>query len=349
MWRLALRDLQWRKRRFVISILSTSLVFTIALILAGVAGSFGAEAQRAINAFGADFWVVHADTPGPFSSGLPIPESEVNHLLHVPGVTATGGLIYALQSIGLSTRPTNVNLFGVSPGRLGMPSPDQGRQPTRDSEAMTDDSLPFTIGQHFILGGRSFMVVGRLHHSTLLAGTPNVFVTLRAAQQLIFQGQPEVTAILVRGAPHHALTGYRILSLSDVHADMTRALAKAQQVVTFIELFLWLIAASIIGSVVFISALEKTRDFAVLKATGSSDLQLISSLTLQAIVISLGAALLAGILASLVVPTFPLVVSIPAWSMLALPILAVGIGLLASLAGLRRVISVQPAAAFGGP
>jgi len=349
MWRLALRDLQWRRRRFVISIVSTSLVFTVALILAGVAGSFGTEAQRAIQSFGADAWVVHSGTPGPFSSGLPIPESEVGQLVHVPGVVATGGLIYGLQSIGSESHPTNVNLFGVSPGRLGDPSPTQGRRPTQLDEAVTDDSLPYAVGGHFLLGGRPFAVVGRVHDSTLLAGTPNVFVTLRAAQQLIFQGQPEVTAILAKGVPRQSVSGYRVLSLGDVHADMTRALAKAQQVVTFIELFLWLIAASIIGSVIYISALEKNRDFAVLKATGSSNRQLMSSLALQAVVISLGAAAVAGVFASLMVPTFPLVVTIPPWSMMALPVLAVGMGLLASVAGLRRVNAVQPATAFGGP
>jgi hypothetical protein len=31
MWRVALRDLQWRRRRFVIAVLATSLVFGMTL------------------------------------------------------------------------------------------------------------------------------------------------------------------------------------------------------------------------------------------------------------------------------------------------------------------------------
>ena len=349
MWRLALRDLQWRRRRFVISILGTSLVFTMALILAGVASSFGVEAQRALQAFGADAWVVHAGTPGPFTSGLPIPESAVAQLASTPGVTAAGGLIYGLQSIGSVAHPTNVNLFGMSPRQLGVPAPVQGRRLRTDGETMVDAALGSSLGQHVVVGGRSFVVVGLLRHSTLLAGTPNMFVTVRAAQDLVFQSQPEVTAVLIKGVPKTLPSGYRLLSLGLVRADMTRALAKAQQVVSFIEIFLWLIAACIIGSVIYVSALEKTRDFAVLKATGSSNPQLISGLTLQATIISLGAAAVAVGLAVLIVPIFPIVVNIPVWSVLALPLLAVAIGLLASVAGLRRVNAVEPAMAFGGP
>jgi putative ABC transport system permease protein len=130
---------------------------------------------------------------------------------------------------------------------------------------------------------------------------------------------------------------------------MTKPLAKAAQVVGFIEIFLWLIAASIIGSVIYVSALEKTRDFAVLKATGASDGQLMTALALQAVVISVAAAVVAVILATLLAPVFPILVVIPLWSVLLLPLLAIVLGLLASTAGLRRAVGVEPALAFGGP
>ena len=55
---VSLRDLQWRLRRFIIGVLATGLVFAIALLLSGIDASFQNEAKRAINAFGADEWVV---------------------------------------------------------------------------------------------------------------------------------------------------------------------------------------------------------------------------------------------------------------------------------------------------
>jgi len=349
MWRIAFRDLQWRRRRLLISTLGTSLVFTMALVLAGLAGSFGVEADNAVRALGADAWVVHANTPGPFTSGLPLPESAVGAIGRLSGVRQAGGLIYAQQAIGPEAQPADANLFGVDPGRVGTPVPVEGRQPANDSEAMVDDALPYGIGQRIIVGGRSFTVVGLLHRSTLLSGTPNVFVTVRAAQQLLFGGQALVTAILTKGVPTHVPAAYRVLNLALVKSDMTRPLAQAQQVVAFIEIFLWLIAACIVGSVVYVSALEKTRDFAVLKATGGSNGQLMVTLALQAIVISMVAAAVAALLATVVAPVFPIIVVIPAWSLLLLPVLAIVLGLLASIAGLTRAVAVQPAMAFGGP
>ncbi|HEY5026321.1 MAG TPA: ABC transporter permease [Acidimicrobiales bacterium] len=349
MWRIALKDLQWRRRRLLISTLGTSLVFTMALVLAGLAGSFGVEANNALRAFGADAWVVHANTPGPFTSGIPLPGSAVEALAAMPGVRDAAGFVYAQQSIGSEAQPTDANLFGMESGHVGMPIPVAGRQPHSGSDAMVDDALGYRLGQHIVIGGRRFEVVGTLHRSTLLSGTPNVFVTLPAAQRLLYGGQNLVTAVLTKGTPTGTPSAFRVLSLSQVKTDMTRPLAKAQQVVAFIEIFLWLIAACIIGSVVYVSALEKTRDFAVLKATGGSNGQLMVTLALQAVVISVGAAAVAAALANLLAPIFPILVVIPVWSMLALPVLAIVLGLLASTAGLSRAVAVEPAMAFGGP
>ena len=345
----AIRDLQWRRRRLLISTVGTSLVFTMALVLAGLTGSFGVEANNALKVLGADAWLVHARTPGPFTSGLPLPGSAVGEIGQLAGVTQSAGLIYSMQAVGSGSRTSDSNLFGIEPGRVGTPVPAAGRQPVNDSEAMIDDALPYGIGQKFVLGERTFTVVGLLHRSTLLSGTPNVFITLHAAQKLLFGGRSLVTAVLIKGSPTSVPSAYRLLTLNQVKTDMTKPLAQAQHVVTFIEVFLWLIAGSIIGSVIYVSALEKTRDFAVLKATGSSNGQLMATLALQAVVISVVAAAIAAVTASLVAPVFPILVVVPLWSMLVLPVLAVALGLLASTAGLRRAVAVAPALAFGGP
>ncbi len=201
MWRVAFRDLKWRRRRLIISTLGTSLVFTMALVLAGLAGSFGIEAANALKAFGADTWIVHAGTPGPVTGGIPIPESKVNDIGHLPGVKQAGGLIYAVQAIGSGAQASDANLFGTDPGRVGTPAAAQGRQPRTDSEAMIDDALPYGIGQSFEMGDQTFKVVGLLHQSTLLSGTPNVFITVHAAQKMLFGGQALVTAVLTKGTP----------------------------------------------------------------------------------------------------------------------------------------------------
>ena len=120
------------------------------------------------------------------------------------------------------------------------------------------------------------------------------------------------------------------------------------QTVDAINGLLWLVAAGIIGSIVYLSALERTRDFAVMKATGASNRSLMGGLAIAALVLSVLAGIGAAVLALALGPQFPLPVETPPSSYLTLFVVSVVIGLLASLAGLRRAVRVDPALAFRG-
>jgi len=61
------------------------------------------------------------------------------------------------------------------------------------------------------------------------------------------------------------------------------------------------------------------------------------------------AAGLGGGLAVSIGPLFPMLVAVTGSSFALLVLTAVGIGLLASLAGLRHAVAVDPVLAFGGP
>jgi putative ABC transport system permease protein len=87
----------------------------------------------------------------------------------------------------------------------------------------------------------------------------------------------------------------------------------------------------------------------VFKAIGVPTRSIMAGLTLQAIVVTLFAAFTGLILSKFLAPLFPMIVEVPVIAYLALPVVAVVIGLLASVAGLRRAVRVDPALAFGGP
>ena len=120
------------------------------------------------------------------------------------------------------------------------------------------------------------------------------------------------------------------------------------QTLVLINGLLWIVAAGIIGSIIYLSALERLRDFAVLKATGASNRALLGGLALQAVVLAAASAVLATVIAQLLGPIFPFTVAIPASAFLMLGVVALVVGLVASLAGLRRAVHVDPALAFGG-
>ncbi len=118
--------------------------------------------------------------------------------------------------------------------------------------------------------------------------------------------------------------------------------------ITIVAVLLWIVAVLIVGSVVYLSALERVRDFAVFKAIGTPTRSILAGLALQALIVSLLAAAVGVVLSKLLAPLFPMVVAVPALAYLLLPVVAIAIGLLASLAGLRRVVAIDPALAFGG-
>jgi putative ABC transport system permease protein len=99
---------------------------------------------------------------------------------------------------------------------------------------------------------------------------------------------------------------------------------------------------------VYLSALERVSDFAVLKAIGISVRDLVAGLLLQAMLLSLCSAVLAVALQAAIAPAVAMSVEIPVTTLLTMPFVAVLVGALASFLGLRRALAVDPALAFGG-
>jgi putative ABC transport system permease protein len=90
------------------------------------------------------------------------------------------------------------------------------------------------------------------------------------------------------------------------------------------------------------------RDFAVLKATGAATGGLFLGLAMQAILLSVGAALVAVVLSRMLAPGMAFAVEFAGKDVVQLIAIAVVVGFLSSLAGLRRAVGVDPALAFGG-
>jgi putative ABC transport system permease protein len=133
-----------------------------------------------------------------------------------------------------------------------------------------------------------------------------------------------------------------------VRTDLTRPLASAIQTIGLLNVLLWIIAAGIIAAILYMSALERVREFAVIKAMGAANGFVVVGLASQAVVLALAAAVVAFALALVLAPAFPMSVEIPIAAYVELIIVAVTVGCVGSLAGLRRVLTVDPSVAFGG-
>jgi putative ABC transport system permease protein len=344
---ITLYDLRFRLRQFLIAVLGAALVFAIGMLNAGLANSFHAEVHRLTSDVGADRWIVPAGSSGPLTSFSSMSLDDLQRVRELPGITHADPLIMVLHETAQhGNRTAQCAVIGFASGGIGDSSPSSGRDATAPGEAVVDGRLKIHVGQQFTIAGKSFRAVGLTHRRTLNAGVPVVSMLIGDAQQLAFKGQPFETAIVARGVPTSKPSDMRVLTPAQVRSDTLRPLHSAIASLTNSMVMMWVIAAVIVSALLYVSALERVRDFAVLKALGSSNRAIFGGVALQSVLVTLIAAGVASSIANLLKPMFPLPVSIPTWAFLTLPAIAVVVGVLASLVALRRAVSVDPSLAF---
>jgi putative ABC transport system permease protein len=300
MWTLTLRDLQWRRRRFLVAVLATALVFTIALLLSGVSASLFNEIDRTVELFEADAWVVPESTSGPFTAAGAFPGPAASGIRTWPGVRTAVPLAITRSTV----EGEDVNVIGYGNGfSMKVAS---GAMPDGPGQVVADGRLGVGVGEKFRMADHEWTVVGLVHGITYFGGIPSVIGRLPDVQAAMVSGLDLVTAVRLEGAPTEVPAGWRALDNRAVRADLARPLANATQSIDFIRVLLWIVAAGIIGSIVYLSALERVRDFAVLKATGTTTASMASGLAVQAVLLAAAAALAASVAATLAVPAFPL-------------------------------------------
>jgi putative ABC transport system permease protein len=284
---------------------------------------------------------------GPFTGPATIAATRAAAVRDLPGVRRADP-VAVLRATTETPKRANVNLIGVEPGGVGSPPGWRARVLARRGAAIADESLGLGVGERLDLNGASFRVAAVTSGMTYFAGIPTVTVSLRDAQALGLGGRPLATAIVTDGQPVAAPRGLAMLDNRDVEVDLGRPVAQAKQTIALIKLLLWTVAAGIIGAVVYLSVLERVRDLAAMKAIGVATHHLVAGLVLQAALLSLLAALVAVGLEALIAPAVAMSVEIPTLTYLTLPLVAVLVGIAASLIGLRRAVAVDPALAFAG-
>jgi putative ABC transport system permease protein len=205
-----------------------------------------------------------------------------------------------------------------------------------------------TVGTRMTIGSKSFLVIGLVQHRTMLAGTPIVYMPLADAQALALGGRPLVTAVVTRGIPRNVPAGLAVLTNRQVEQSNLAALSGAIKSINNSKIIMWVVAAIIIAALLYVSALQRVRDFAVLKALGSSSLALLGSVAMEAVIVTLLAAAFGMAISTYLGGLFAQPVAIPGSAFATLPIIAVGVGLGASLVAARRATGADPATAFGG-
>jgi len=342
-------DLWYRARQFLIAVIGVGLVLALALAVTVLADGFHAEVQNYVDSVGASTWVMSKAAEGRVTPFAAFPLSDVAAIGREPGVRQASPIAFAgsqvMHTEGSST-PVTVNLVGVAPGGLGAPHVATGHGITGPGQAVVDSKVTTQLGSTVHSGGRDFTVVGTVDGATMLGGVPIVYMTVPDVDQIVTGGKPLVTAVAVDGTPAHVPDGLVVLAPATVVSDTMGQLKSAVSSINNTRWLMWVIAAVIVAAMLYVAALERRRDFAVLKALGSSSRTLFLSLVLEAVVVTLLAAVLAEVVSSLLTPTFAQPIDITTDARLALPLVALVVGVVASVSALRRVTKADPAAAF---
>ncbi len=118
----ALRDLQWRRKRFAITVIGTALVFSMGLLMSGLSNAFTVEVDRTLQQSGGDRWVAPTGAAGPFSAGISIPLDGFDAAAGAAGVERADPVLFTRTVADVAGKGIDINLFGVVPGGLGSSS-----------------------------------------------------------------------------------------------------------------------------------------------------------------------------------------------------------------------------------
>ncbi|HSP29648.1 MAG TPA: ABC transporter permease [Ilumatobacteraceae bacterium] len=341
---LTFRDLVYRKTRFIVVTILGAVVFALLFVMTGLVNQFNLEPAETVEQFGADQWVLPEGVSAPFTSVSVMPAAAFDAV----EATTKSPVVISRSSVAQGGEPEEVVLVGFEADGLGMPQMVEGRAPGAAGEVALDRSLDIDIGADITVAGAPFTVVGLTEATTVLAGIPFAYLTLPEAQMLAFTSTEVISSVLVAGELGPLPAGLTSLSSDAVVAQTLQPLEGAIASIDLVRALLWIVAAIIVGAVVYLSALDRQRDFAVLKAVGAPNSSLLGSLALQAVLIALGAVALAAIIQVFLAPRFPLPVTVPARAFWQLPVLAVVMALAAGAIGMRKVLRSDPSQAFSG-
>ncbi len=346
---VTLADLAYRYRQFLIAVVGAGVVMAMALLMAGLVGGFGAETNSTIGGVGADAWVLTNGAGGRVAAVSVFPQAATAIIAHAPGVTHADPLVILPQQIAHEgTKSLSVNVIGAEIGGLGDPQQvTAGRPISGPGQVVVDSKTGAAVGSVMTIGTTPFRVVGQIPNRSLLGGTYVVYVPLSSAQALGLGGRHYVTAVVTTGVPKTVPTGLQVLTTKSAEQQTLAALASAVSSINNTKILMWVIAGIIIAALLYVSALQRVRDFAVLKALGSSTATLLGSLALQAVIVALLAAAFAAIISNFMGGIFQQPVAIPDSAFITLPIIAIVVGLISSLVALRQATGADPAAAFG--
>jgi putative ABC transport system permease protein len=351
------------RRRATLTVLGVATSLLLVLVLGGIFAGAVQQVTRYIRTSPADIFISHAGVRTMHMSASVLPPGTAAAAAAVPGVAWAAPIGFASGSIAGPRGRQLTYLIGydADTGHGGVRLAE-GRAPGR-GEAVVDEEaaeqLGVGLGGRVTVMGTPLRVVGLSTGGTSITNTTTFvdqdeftrihsdqtsYVLVRVAEG----SDPDPVASRLRTALPQATVQTRdqfAASEARVVTDMSADLLRLMSTIGL------LVALAVIALGLMGATLARLRDFAVLKALGSSTLRLVGAVVVQvlwtvalAVGAAIAAALVLGWLIPLAAPDVQIVVTVPAAVRTAA--LALGVGLVAAVWPLRRIASIDAATAF---
>ena len=379
---LAYKDIRHTFGKFIVTAMGVRMLLGIVLIMIGVYRGMIVDAKVLLEDIGADLWVVQEDTLGPFAESSRIHEDLKDSVRNIDGVRRAEALTFQNIQIHLPQKAVRVVAVGYDP--FGTISPlnearlTEGRPLKQDHyELVASDNIGLTLHQRITLGRDTYTVVGLTHGTVSSGGDPLIYISLKDAQVLQFSYSNErIRSDRARGIKDAETMPMANAVVADVEAKaQTDAVAshirrslhksvytakeqetiltknlieRASKQIGLFTAILVVVSTIIIALIIYTMTLEKMKEISIMKLIGLPNSLIMKMIVQETLLLGLLAFIFGNFFAHLIYDKFPkrVVLLLPdAWTLFGVVILA---SVLASLIGIKKVISADPRAAIGG-
>ena len=378
---LAYKDISHSLVKFVVTSMGVGMLLGIVMIMIGVYRGMVIDAQVLINDIGADIWVVQEDTLGPFAQSSRVFEDLKNSIKVVDGVNKSEALTF--QSLQLPTKKGAMRVFVVGYDINGEINPINskrlisGRVLLKNHyEIVVSKKTGFKVGDIVPLGRHNYKVVGITKGSVSSGGEPLVYLSLKDAQNLQFlysnfrirsdekrgikqRVYPLVNAIVAtikqgydvnKVAKYIKISRHKgVFTQKEQREILTKNLIKmASKQIGMFTVILVVVSTIIIGLIIYTMTLEKIKEIAIMKLIGIPNLLIVKMIAQETVLMGVLAFVFGFIFSHLIYDKFPKRVVLQNSDDFILFIVILVASLLASLIGIKKVLSADPSKAIGG-
>ena len=274
------------KLRYLLTALGISLCTILMLFLVSVYKGVSYGSVEYVRSGRADLWVLQEHATNILRSTSFLPSAYQEELCKIKGVKSVSPVFFILSSIKLKNSDATLYLTGFDPesGSGGPPVIIKGRSIISDNEIVLDKAFAakykLRIGDKVPVRNDSLVVTG-ISTGTNMFVIQYAFISLKKAQEIIgFKYVVSVYQICaIPGAVLENLksdiyAGFKNIIVFDKTTFIKNNMQEMESGIIPLLFIVTLISAivltAILSLILSVSILEKRRDFAIMKALGSS-------------------------------------------------------------------------------